>query len=327
MRILSVIAVLFVFTSWTYAEDMSLQFVGHIPLPGVTGRIDHMAVDMAGNRLFIAALGNNSLEVVDLRKGKRVRSIHRLSEPQGVVFMEDSGRLIVSNGGNGTCLVFDAKTLDIIARIDLHDDADNLRYDVAARQLFVAYGNGAIGVFDTKFQRVGAIPLPGHPESFALDRGGSRMFINVPTIGAVVVADVGKRQVMGTWKLPNARGNFPMALDKAAHLLLVGTRDPSRLIGFNTQSGRVVFTIPIDGDPDDIFVDSLRRRIYVSCGVGYLDVIELTDSGHYQFMKKIPTAPGARTSLFVPEIRRLFLAVPRRGQQEAGIWIYAIKPE
>jgi DNA-binding beta-propeller fold protein YncE len=327
MRILPIIAGLLVFARWTYAEEMPLHLMDHIPLTGVTGRIDHMAVDTVSNRLFVAALGNNSLEVVDLQKGTKIRTISRLREPQGVLFIAGSGRLVVSNGGNGACLVFDANTLELIKRIDLHEDADNLRYDVAAQQLFVAYGRGAIGIFDNNYERVGVIPLPGHPESFALSRGDGRMFINVPAIQAVVVADVERRQIVGTWKLRNARGNFPMALDGAFHLLLVGARDPSQLVGFDTQSGRVAFTIPIDGDPDDIHIDSQRRRAYVSCGAGYLDVLERTDSGQYQSMKKIATAPGARTSLFVSEMRRLFLAVPHRGQQEAGIWVYAVQPE
>jgi len=118
-----------------------------------------------------------------------------------------------------------------------------------------------------------------------------------------------------------------MAIDEATHLLLVGVREPSELIGFDTQSGRDVITVPVDGDLDDIYIDSQRRRIYVSCGSGYLDVLERTDSGHYQSIKKIPTAPGARTSLFVPEMQRLFLAVPRRGQHAAAVWIYALHPE
>jgi len=327
MRILPVIAVLLVFNRWVYAEDMPLQLVEQIPLPGVTGRMDHMALDTVNDRLFIAALGNNSLEVVDLRKEKKVRSIPGLREPQGIVFMADSGRLVVSNGGDGACLVFDANTFELITRIELHEDADNLRYDVAAQRLFVAYGRGAIGVFDATFGRVGVIRLPGHPESFALDKSEGRMFVNVPAIQAVVAADVAKLQIVGTWKLRNASGNFPMALNESAHLLFVGAREPSQAVVFDTRSGRVVVTIPLDNDPDDIFIDSQRRRIYASCGGGYLDVIEQTDSRQYRFMKKIPTAPGARTSLFVPEMLRLFLAVPHRGQQEAGVWVYSVPPE
>jgi DNA-binding beta-propeller fold protein YncE len=327
MRILSVVAVLLVFTHWVCAEDMPLQLVGSIPLPGVTGRIDHMAVDAATNRLFIAAYGNNSLEVVDLRKGKWVRSIPRLREPQGVVFVAESSRLVVSNGGDGACLVFDADTLELITRIDFQEDADNLRYDAAAQQLYIAYGSGAIGVLDAKFQRVGVIPLPGHPESFEIEGRNRRMFVNIPAIQAVVVADIEKREIVDTWKLQNAGSNFPMALNEADHLLLVGCRKPSQLVGFDTRSGQVVVTLSADADPDDIFIDSQRRSIYVSCGGGFLDVFGRTDSGHYQSIRRIPTAPGARTSLFVPEMRRLFLAVPRRRHHEAGIWIYAVQPE
>jgi len=213
IKILPFIAVMLGFACYAYPEDALLQLVERILLPGVTGRIDHMAVDTLSDRLFVAALGNNSLEVVDLRKGKRARSIPRLSEPQGVVFMAGSGRLVVSNGGDGACLVFDANTLELITRIDLRNDADNLRYDVATQQLFVAYGKGAIGIFDAKFQQVGIIPMPGHPESFALTRSDGRMFVNVPAIRAVVVADIQGRQIVDTWKLRNAEGNFPMAIN------------------------------------------------------------------------------------------------------------------
>jgi hypothetical protein len=327
MGLLSVIAFLFAFTPLAYAKGMSLKLVDRISLPGVTGRIDHMAVDRANNRLYIAALGNNSLEVVDLGTGKRVRRISRFWEPQGVVFMADSDRLVVTNGGDGACLVFNSNTFSLNTKVELHQDADNVRYDVATRKLFVAYGNGAIAIFDANFQRVGDILLPGHPESFALSRGEGRMFVNVPAIQAVVVVDLKKQQIVSTWKIRNARGNFPMALDEATNLLFVGTRYPSKLIGFDMQSGRMVFKVPLDGDPDDIFIDSQRRRIYVSCGEGYLDVVEWTNSGDYQSVERIPTAPGARTSLFVPEMRRLFLAVPQRGQHKAGIWIYEVQPE
>lgn len=306
---------------------MPLRLVERIPLPGVTGRIDHLAMDTENNRLYVAALGNNSLEVVELGEEKRVRSIQGLSEPQGVVFLADTGRLVVSNGGNGACLVLDPETLKLITRIDLRGDADNLRYHLARRELFIAYGNGAIGIFNDMFRKVGDIPLPAHPESFAINKDASRMFINVPAESAVMVADVESRRIISTWKLNDVRWNFPMALDETAHLVLVGTRRPSQIIGFDMDSGKVSFTVAIDGDPDDIFIDTRRRRVYVSCGAGYLDVLEWADSGDYRLMERIPTAPGARTALFVPEKHRLFLAVPHRGQQDAAIWSYAVQPE
>ena len=325
MRFLSIIALTIGCFQSGYAGCTPLQLVDRIPLPGVTGRIDHLAMDTMNNRLFVAALGNNSLEVIDLREGKRIRSIRGLSEPQGVVFLQGPGRLVVSSGGNGACLVFDAKTLEPVTRLDLREDADNLRYHVAGRELFVAYGNGAVGIFNGSFRKVGDIPLPGHPESFAINRDASRLFINVPAVRAVVVADIRSRRVIDTWKLRDAGGNFPMALDETTGLVLVGARRPSQIIGFDMETGSVAFTVPIDGDPDDIFIDPQRHRIYVSCGAGYLDVLEWNDSGDYRLLEKIPTAPGARTALFVPEKQRLYLAVPHRGQQGAAVWSYAIQ--
>lgn len=307
---------------YAFAASAPLQLVERIPLPGVTGRIDHMAVDLEQNRLFIAALGNDSLEVVDLHKGKRIRSIKGLSEPQGVIFIADRGLLVIANGGNGVCLVMDARTFKPVARLDLHSDADNLRYDAASGGFLAAYGNGAIAMFDRNFHRSGDIPLPGHPEAFTLDRDTGRMFINVPAAGAVFVADIRKLRLAQTWALQNAAANFPMALNKTNDTLLVGTRRPPQISAIDTLSGKAGFSVPVDADPDDIFIDSVRQRVYVACGAGYIDILEWSAGGVYRMLDRIPSAPGARTALYVPEQQRLYLAVPRRGQRDAAIWVY-----
>lgn len=322
MRMLLVAAVLFALSCLAQA-DSSMRFVNNIPLPGVVGRIDHMAVDTSGNRLFIAALGNNSLEVVDLENERRTRSITGLMQPQGVAFIPGAARLVVSNGGNGMLSVFDANTLKLITQVDLHKDADNLRYDSDTKQLFVAYGAGAMGIFDAQITQIGVISLPGHPESFALDADYGRMFINIPGIGAVLAVDVDRRKIISTWRFSHVADNFPMALEEGGQLLFVGTRHPPRLVGIDIQTGKIVVTVPIDGDADDMYVDNRRGRIYISCGAGFLDVVERTSSGRYQLVDKIRTAIAARTSLFVPDMQRLFLAVPKRGPRGAEIRIYA----
>ena len=324
MRILPIITVFILLSQYGHAEDEPLQLLERIPLPGVTGRIDHLAIDTKNKRLFIAALGNDSLEVVDLRKRKRVRSVTGFREPQGVLFLTDSDRLVVSNGGDGKCLLIDATTFETVRQFDLHEDADNLRYDVTARKLYVAYGSGAVAIFDNMLEKIGDIPLPGHPEAFALDGDRDRLYINVPSTHTVVVADLESRREMEAWRLRDGGWNFPMALDEDAHVVLVGVRHPSRIDGFDVETGNLAFTVPIDGDPDDIFIDSGRRRVYVSCGAGFLDVLEWSDSDGYRVVKKVTTAPGARTALFVPEMQRLFLAVPRRGKQTAAVWVYAV---
>ena len=320
MRLLTV-AIFCLVVAGPVNADEPLRLLTKIPLPGVSGRIDHMAIDEKNHRLFIAALGNNSLEVVDLQKGQRTTSIPGLREPQGVVFIRANGRLIVSNGGDGACLVYDAGTFRLIKRINLFQDADNLRYDIYTQRLYVAYGRGAIAIYDSGFNRAGNIILPGHPESFALS-GDGRLFVNIPAIQSVAVADAGKQRITASWRLPRSRGNYPLALGQDGRLLLVGTRYPAHLVGFDTQSGQKVFSTPIDGDADDIFIDNILHRIYISCGEGYLDVLERTDTGSYKIIKKIPTASGARTSLFVPDSHRLYLAVPRNGGQQAAIWVF-----
>lgn len=114
-----------------------------------------------------------------------------------------------------------------------------------------------------------------------------------------------------------------MVLDRGGRLLLVGTRYPAQLVGLDTQTGRVEFRIPVDGDADDIFTDNSRHRIYVACGQGYLDVLERSDTGSYRLIRQIPTARGARTALFVPDSHRLYLAVPHNGAQQAEIWVFS----
>ena len=320
MRFFAVAVISLIMAGPAYTAE-SLRLLTRIPLPGVSGRIDHMAIDEKHHRLFIAALGNNSLEVVDLQKKQRIKSIPGLREPQGVVFIRANSRLIVSNGGDGACLVYDAGTFRPIKRINLFQDADNLRYDIYTQHLYVAYGRGAIAIYDSGFNRAGNINLPGHPESFALS-GDGRIFVNIPAIQSIAVVDTGKQRIAASWHLPRSRGNYPMALDQDGRLLLVGTRYPARLVGFNTLSGQKVFSIPIDGDADDIFIDSNLHRIYVSCGEGYLDILERTNAGSYRVIKKIATASGARTSLFVPDSHRLYLAVPRSGGRQAAIWVF-----
>src|SRR5262249_22137249 len=87
-----------------------LKLAQTIPMPGVEGRIDHLSVDLKGQRLFVAALGNNTLEVIDLAQGKRLRSIPGLREPQGVVYIPELDQVVVANGDDGTVRTFDGKS-------------------------------------------------------------------------------------------------------------------------------------------------------------------------------------------------------------------------
>ena len=301
-----------------------------IVLAGVEGRIDHMACDPDSQRLFIAALGNGSLEIVDLRKGERIRSIAGLKEPQGVVFVPATGQVVVACGGDGTLRAYDAATLDAKATSDAGEDADNARLSPDGTRVLVGHGSGAIGIFDAVTLKKDAdIKLPGHPESFQIEPGGSRAFANVPGGllrggGEVAVIDLKQRKVAAQWTLKDAGRNFPMALDAAGKRLYVGCRRPSRLLVLDTETGRTVAGLECVGDADDIFVDAESGLIYVVGGDGALDVFRTTDRESYVRSASVPTAPGARTALLVPELRSIFVAVPRRSGQEARILEFAL---
>jgi len=297
-----------------------------IPLPGVEGRIDHFAFDAAGERLFVCALGNNTVEVLDLLEGERVHSITNLGAPQGVAYIPELDRIFVANDNGGVCKIYDGKSFQQIGELNFEDDADNVRYDEAAKKIYVGFGSGGLGIVNSADgKQVGSIKLAAHPEAFELEKNGKRIFVNVPNSRQVAIIDRDKGEVVATWKTDLALGNFPMALDEASHRLFIGCRIPPKLIVLNTDSGDVVAKIDISGDPDEVFYDGKRHHIYAICGAGKIDIIEQTDPNTYKTVIKVDTADGARTGLFVPERDELFVAVPHRGSQQAEIRCYQVR--
>jgi DNA-binding beta-propeller fold protein YncE len=303
------------------AAQAQLRLEAAIPLPGVEGRIDHLAADVPGKRLFVAALGNNTVEVIDVAAGRRLRALAGLHEPQGIAFAPDLGRLFVANGGDGKVVIFDGRSLQRVGTAAYGGDADNLRYDAAARSIWAGYGEGGLGEIDAATgKRLGDIALPAHPESFQLEKNGPRLFVNVPKTGRVIVIDRRQHAVMASWPVPGASANFPMALDESGGRLFVGCRKPAEVLVYDAATGKVAARFPCPGDTDDLFYDAARRRLYVGGGAGAISVFRC--EGGYERIAEIPTAAGARTSLFVPDLRRLYLAVPHRGAQQAEIRVY-----
>ena len=301
----------------------ALEQVQSIALPNVSGRIDHMALDSQADRLFVAALGNNTLEVIDLKAGKVTDEIKGLKEPQGVLYIPEDNKLLVTNGDGDSVDIYDAQSLKLLNQVVLGDDPDNVRYDATTGYAYVGYGTGnesALGVVDVqKGTKVSDIKLSGHPESFQLEDSGPRIFVNVPTAGHIAVADRDNGSVVETWPLSNAAENFPMALDDGNHRLFVGTRSPAKLLVFDTETDTQVTSLDSSGDADDIFYDANNKRIYVSGGEGAISVFEQTDPDTYSLLDKVDTAEGARTSLFVPDSATLYVAVPQRGSQQAEV--------
>jgi DNA-binding beta-propeller fold protein YncE len=297
-----------------------------IALPGVEGRIDHIAFDAGGERLFVCALGNNTVEVLDLRKGERIHSITGLGAPQGIAYIPELGRILVANDKGGICKIYDGKSFQAMGELDFKDDADNVRYDESTKKIYIGFGSGGIAVVNASdWKQIGLIRLPAHPEAFALEKQGKRIFVNVPDARYVAVIDREKGEVINNWETDLAFGNFPLALDEANHRLFVGCRLPSRLVVLNTDSGDIVAKIDISGDPDDVFYDAKRHRIYAICGAGKIDIINQADANIYNASAKLDTASGARTGLFVPEQDTLFVAIPHRGSHQAEIRTYRIE--
>lgn len=310
----------------TTTDAQSLKLKQTIVLTGVEGRIDHFAFDAAGNRLFVCALGNNTVEVVDLRKGERIYSIKGLGSPQGVAYVPDLDRLLVANDEGGICKIYDGKSFQQIGTLNLKDDADNVRYDSAAKKIYIGFGSGGIAIVNASDgKKIGSINLSAHPEAFELEKHGPRIFVNVPNARQVAVIDRDQGQVVATWKTDLAFANFPMALDETNHRLFVGCRLPSKLVVLNTDSGDVVAKLDIAGDTDELFYDAKRHRIYAVCGEGKVDIIDQIDPNTYKTAAKIDTANGARTGLFVPERDDLFVAFPDRGSQNGEIRAYQVE--
>jgi DNA-binding beta-propeller fold protein YncE len=272
-------------------EPQVLSLHSRIPLTNVKGRIDHFSVDVKGQRLFVAAVANHTLEVIDLQSGKRVHTITDLAEPQGVFYDPSANRLYVASALDGTTKIYDGTSFRLLATVKFPDDADNIRYNARSKSIVVGYagekalrnrqeGTGGLGFIDSDGKKAFEI-IDAHPEPFQLERTGTRLFVNLPDKQEIEVIDAPGRKVVARWPVTSAKDNFPMALDEAHHRLFVGTRTPPRLLVFDTESGKEIAAAEIAGNSDDLFYDSATGRIYVLTIQSALDVFEQRDPDHY----------------------------------------------
>lgn len=333
-RLRTVLLLLMTIPALAFTQDNQsrpLVLTGAIPLPGVSGRIDHFGIDQQGH-LFLSALGSNSEEVIDIGGQNRIHSIAGIPTPQGVVFSPETNKLFVGSA-KGKLYVYDGSSYALLTSIDFHGDVDNLRYDPAAKRVYVGYGDdeaAAIAMVDaTTNQRLGQeFKLGAHPESFQLESSGANIYVNLPDLKQMAAVNR-KTGAVTRWSL-TAEGNFPMALDEADHRVFVNTRGPAKLLVVDTDSGKTVASLPSVEDCDDLYYDSARKRIYASGGEGFIAVFQQKDGDHYELLTKIPTTLGARTSAYFGKLGkkgfdRFFLAVPARADHGAEVWIYTVQ--
>jgi DNA-binding beta-propeller fold protein YncE len=304
----------------------SLKLTQTIPLPGVSGRLDHLAFDAQRQRLYLAASGNDSVEVVDVVAAKALRPLP-VKDPHDLLILPKPNLLYVTSGTDGHVKVFDCAAGRAIKTIGPLPDADNLRFDAPGNRVYVAHGDGALTMLNvqTGVQTV-SIPLAGHPEAFAIESTGDRIFVNVPAVKHVAVIQRVSREVIATWPLGDGSGNYALALDEPNQRLFIGCRQPPRLVVLDAKSGKAVAHCDIAGDVDDLFFDAKRKRLYASCGEGFLEAIDQTDSDHYQPQPRLPTAKGARTSFLAAEAGLLFVAVPGLVGKPAEVRVYRLAP-
>jgi YVTN family beta-propeller protein len=324
MRVLLTLFALTIIGATQSNEPLRLEKT--IPLPDVQGRIDHMSIDVKNHRLFVAALGNNTVEVIDTEQGKRIRTIPGLHEPQGVLYLPEANRLYVANGDDGTLRIFDGSSYEFIKSIKLGDDADNVRFDPGKKHVYVGYGSGALAVTSEDGTKIADISLDAHPESFQLEKNGPRLFVNLPKSRKVAVVDRTQGSVLATWGTGGVFSNYPMALDEDDQRLFIVCRLPARLVVLDTKTGKVIQKLPVIGDSDDVFYDRARRRIYATGGEGGISVYQQQGPDRYQAIAKLQTVKGARTGFFSPDLNQLFVAVRRQGSEPAAIRIYSLPP-
>jgi DNA-binding beta-propeller fold protein YncE len=308
-------------------ETAPLVLVRIIPISGVEGRFDHMAVDNSGGRVFAAVYCNDSVEVIDTARGKRIHSIQEgFIKPQMVAYLPDANRIVVASEGDGSCKILDADTYELIDTVKYSDDADQLRYDPSVKRVYVGYGDGAIGVFDAKTNKKieGDFEVEAHLESFQIEENGPKIFVNLASISHIAVIDRNTRKIE-KWKLQSAGTNFPMALDGAHRRLFVAVRKPAPLLVLDMETGKEIASLPGAIDTGDRSFDPDRKRIYVTSGEGFIFVYQQIDTDRYQRIANIPTIIGARTSAYTGQVGKhnsFYLAVPARANRSAELWVY-----
>jgi len=303
--------------------DSLLHLDKTIVLKDVKGRIDHLDVNLQDQVLYVAALGNNTVEAVDLRNNKVIGSIKNMDEPQGICYIPQQHEILIANGGNGECYFYNVHSFKKVATVSLKSDADDVRYDEEKGKIYVGYGSGGIAVLDANtHQQTGDVKLPGHPESFQIDSKLQLLFVNIPDAHMVSVIDLVQLKVIKRWVRQSPAANFPMAIDGVRHHIFIGYRHPPKLIVMDGKSGQQIVAASMVGDADDLYFDGESERIYVSGGDGYISVFQFDTLNTCKQIANIATSAGARTSLFIPQLKAFILAARAASGEPAKIIVY-----
>jgi DNA-binding beta-propeller fold protein YncE len=311
-----------------------LKLVQSIPLPDVDGRIDHFAIDVKGERAFLAALTKNTIEVVDLKAGRIIKTLPGFAKPQGVRFVPELKRLFVATGFDGALTTLDASTLSVLRTAHVSLGADAIGYDPRTKYLYVGSGGsdankatGDLTVFSAKDgTQVAALITDAHAGGSVVQTRGEHLYVLVPEKAQVLVLDRRTGAQVAKWAIPDIQRNVALDLDEKGHRLFLGVRTPASVVVLDSRSGAVVASIPTVGTLDGLSYDQATRRLYTTGGEGFIDVTQQMDADHYERIARIESGPNARTSAFVPEWHRLYVAVPRDKDRGAELRAYESVP-
>jgi DNA-binding beta-propeller fold protein YncE len=315
-------------------NDVALKLVQTIPLPEVDGRIDHLSIDVKGRRAFLAALARNTVEVVDLKTGQVIQTLPGFAKPQGVCFVADLNKLFVATGADGALKTLDGTTLAVLRTANVSLGADAIGYDPRSKYLYVGSGGGDANKESgdlTVFSAVTGAPVvaivtDAHAGGSVVDKRGPHLYVLVPEKAEVLVLDRKTQIQAAKWTIPGIQKNVAVDLDDNNHRLFLGVRAPASVVVLDSNSGALIASIPTVGTLDGLSYDAATRRIYTTGGEGFVDVTQQIDANHYERIARIRTGPDARTSMFVPVWRRLYVAVPRDKDRSAELRIFEVVP-
>lgn len=302
----------------------ALPLTRTFPLPGLTGKFDHFAVDLSGNRLFLAAAGDGAIGVLDLETGKLTQTITGLGKPHGLAWIAETATLYASDGKQADLKIYGGSPFKQSSALKLSDDADDMVFDARSKYLYVGHGDGSVAVVDTvKQELVANLEVNSHPEALEIDPIQDRIFVNVADSAEIAIVDGHTHAIVDHWKLTRAKDNVPLAYDAGHQVLFVGCRTPSRLLVLDGNSGKEMADLPADGDADDLFYDDALHRVYLIAGTGAIDVYEIDSPSKVRSLGVTHTAARAKTGLFVPSQHALYVGVPGSAGKPSEIRMYS----
>ncbi|HEV2423061.1 MAG TPA: YncE family protein [Candidatus Acidoferrales bacterium] len=309
-----------------------LVLIHRFELPGyVTGRFDHFGVDLAGNRLFLAAESMHQVLVLNLKTGTVIHRMSDIEIPHAIVYRETVNRIYVTDGGAAALKVFDGKNYRLVKSIQLQLDADSVAYDQTMRYLYIVNGGedahqptSLVSVIDTNTDtKVGEVTIDSpHVEAMAVDTTSSRLYVNNTGKNKLDVVDREKYRFMTSWPVTLCKQNVPAALDEANNRLFIGCRS-GQISVFDTQTGKEIQGLTIGKGIDDLTFDPRNKRIYASCGTdGRVYVFQQKSADNYEPLGSVASGPGARNSRYIPGLHELLVSVPAHQGAAAEVLVY-----